>query len=80
MGLADKFEEIYSQRNKPSDYCAYQAMHDSLSPDNQKALDDAWKKGYSVNVVITALRAEGIKTSADSVRAHKNGICKCPKK
>ena len=55
-------------------------MHDSLTPDNQKALDDAWKKGYSVNVVITALRAEGIKTSSDSVRAHRNGTCKCPKK
>ena len=80
MALADKLEEMYANRRRPSKFCAYISMYNNLSPENKKALDDAWAKGIPTNVIVAAIRAEGIKTSSDSVRNHKNGICKCPKK
>jgi len=80
MSLADKIENAVQERTKPSNYCAYQAMYDALSPENKKALDDAWTKGYSANIVLTALRSEGIKSSNESIRAHRNGLCKCKNK
>ena len=78
MSLADKLEK--ANTNKKSNYCAYQYMYDHLTEENQKALDDAWAKGLSANVVISALRSEGIKSSNEAIRAHKNGVCKCLKK
>jgi ribosomal protein S5 len=45
----------------------------------QKAIDDAWAKGYSINIILSALRADGHKSSNESLRAHKNGTCKCQK-
>ena len=51
----------------------------TVTKENKKALDDAWAKGYSYNLVLMALRAEGIKSSNESIRAHKKGMCKCPK-
>lgn len=54
-------------------------MYESLSPTDQKALDEAWAHGHSVHTVLAALRAEGIKTSNESIRAHRKGFCKCPK-
>jgi len=80
MGLADRIAESAAKRTKPDTYCAYQIMYDNLTPENKKALDDAWAKGYSANIVIMALRAEGIKSSNESIRAHRNGMCRCPKK
>jgi len=79
MGLADRIAESASKRIKTDNYCAYQTMYDSLTPENKQALDDAWAKGYSANIVLMALRAEGIKSSNESIRAHRNGMCKCPK-
>jgi hypothetical protein len=79
MGLADKLEEA-NKNKKPSNWCPYQYMYDNLTPENQKALDDAWAKGLSANVVLSALRSEGIKSSNEAIRAHKNGVCKCLKK
>jgi hypothetical protein len=55
-------------------------MYDNLTPENQKALDDAWAKGLSANVILSALRSEGIKSSNEAIRAHKSGVCKCLKK
>ena len=80
MSLADRLTESASKRQKPDNYCAYQTMYEGLTADNRKALDEAWAKGYSANIVLMALRAEGIKSSHESIRAHKNGMCKCPKK
>jgi hypothetical protein len=54
-------------------------MYNNLSPQDKKALDEAWASKMSINLVVRALRQEGIKTSGDSVRAHQKGICKCPK-
>jgi hypothetical protein len=55
-------------------------MYDALSPENKKALDNAWAKNYSVNIILTALRSEGIKSSNESIRAHRHGLCKCKNK
>lgn len=79
MGLADKLEEA-KKRNKSSNWCPYQDMYDNLTPENKQALDDAWAKGLSANVVLSALRSEGIKSSNEAIRAHKSGVCKCLKK
>lgn len=79
MGLADKLEEA-NKRNKSSNWCPYQDMYDNLTPENKQALDDAWAKGLSANVVLSALRSEGIKSSNEAIRAHKSGVCKCLKK
>lgn len=80
MSLADRIEESASKRRQPDTYCAYQTMYNGLTDENKKALDDAWAKGYSGNIIIMALRAEGIKSSNESIRAHRNGMCRCPKK
>jgi hypothetical protein len=80
MALADKINEQVSARKKIRiGYCAYQSLYDSLSTDDQKAIDDAWAKGYSINIILSALRADGHKSSNESLRAHKNGTCKCQK-
>ena len=78
MALADKLNELAPSLKE--NYCAYQAMYDALKPEDQKALDEAWAKGYSANVVLSALRAEGIRSSNEAIRRHKQGACKCPKK
>ena len=59
--------------------CPYEALYSSLSKEDQKALDDAWAKKYSINIILSALRADGHKSSNESLRAHKNGTCVCPK-
>lgn len=77
MALSDRLNEM--DKTTKADFCAYQAMYDSLSDADRKALDEAWAKGYSANVVLMALRSEGIKSSNESIRRHKMGACKCPK-
>jgi len=79
MSLADKLSNA-ANRRKPDTFCPYQFMYDNLTPENKKALDDAWAKGLSANVILSALRSEGIKSSNEAIRAHRNGVCKCPKK
>jgi hypothetical protein len=78
MALAKKLQEIGESRNKM--YCAYKKMYDSLTPEDQKALDEAWAKKYSANEIMMALRAEGIKTSNESIRRHRIGACDCQEK
>ena len=78
MGLADRMEEILKSQ-KPVGACSYQALYDSLPTTEQKALDEAVKKGYSQSVIIRALREEGHKCSSDTMRAHFKGQCRCPK-
>jgi hypothetical protein len=77
MGLADKLASM--DRTRKENYCAYRVMYESLSPADRKALDEAWAKGYSANVVLMALRAEGIRSSNEAIRRHKLGGCPCPK-
>jgi hypothetical protein len=80
MSLEDKINEQVSARKKMRiGYCAYLSLYESLSKDDQKAIDDAWAKGYSINIILSALRADGHKSSNESLRAHKNGTCKCQK-
>lgn len=78
MALADGFKDI-AERRKKTLSCAYQTMYESLSATDQKALDEAWAKGFSRNEVLMVLRAEGIKSSNESIRKHKIGTCPCPK-
>jgi hypothetical protein len=81
MALDNAFTEILSKRsnNRMSAICAYQILYNSLSKDDQKTLDDAWAKNYPVNLIVQALRSDGHKCSADTIRTHKNGTCRCPK-
>lgn len=80
MTLANSIEEFSKNTRIYSEVCAYQALYDRLSKDDKKAIDDAWAKGIGVALIVRALRKEGHKTSNDSVRAHRAGTCKCPKK
>ena len=77
MALADKLASM--DRTIKNNDCAYKVMYDSLSPTDRKALDEAWAKGFSANVVLMALRAEGIKSSNEAIRRHRIGACKCLK-
>jgi dihydroorotase-like cyclic amidohydrolase len=77
MALADKLNGM--QKIVKKDHCAYQTMYNALSPEDKEALDEAWAKGYSANVILIALRSEGIKSSNEAIRQHKIGACKCPK-
>jgi hypothetical protein len=78
MSLSDRLKDLNTSRKPNSVYCAYKTMYDSLNPTDQKALDEAWAQGHSSHTVLLALRAEGIKTSNESIRAHRKGLCKCP--
>jgi hypothetical protein len=77
MALVKQLQKIAESRNK---YCAYKKMYDSLTPEDQKALDEAWAKKYSANEILMALRAEGIKSSNESIRQHRIGACDCQEK
>jgi hypothetical protein len=81
MALDNAFNEILSKRktHRSSMYCAYQLLYNSLSKEDQKSMDDAWAKNYPVNLIVQALRSDGHKCSADTIRLHKTGTCKCPK-
>jgi hypothetical protein len=78
MALADTLDE-FANRTRKSNGCAYMALYNSLSKEDQKAIDKAWDKGIPVSLIVKALRQEGHKTSQDSFRAHRKGECKCPK-
>lgn len=79
MSLGKSLEELRKSSKRNQNICAYQVMYDNLNAQDKKALDEAWATNMPVNLVVRALRQEGIKTSGDSVRAHQKGICKCPK-
>lgn len=81
MGLDDAFKEILQtrSRNDMSPYCSYELLYQSLSKEDQKTLDKAWENNYPTNLIVQALRKDGHKCSADTIRLHRNGTCKCPK-
>ena len=79
MSLSKTLEEMSKTAKRIGTHCAYQMMYESLKPEDKKALDTAWANNMPLSLVVRALRQEGIKTSSDSVRAHRKGICKCPK-
>ena len=81
MGLEQAFNEIIKKRQKNdlSPYCSYQMLYLSLNEADQKALDNAWANNYPMNLIVQALRKDGHKCSADVMRTHRNGTCKCPK-
>ena len=77
MGLADKITKI--NKDVHGSPCTYKKMIDSMPVDEQKALEDAWKKDISQRIILQALRSEGYKTSNEAIRAHRTGVCRCPK-
>jgi hypothetical protein len=83
MALENAFTEILSKRSigraPLSGVCPYQSMYNFLPKEDQKTLDDAWARNYPVNLIVQALRADGQKCSADTIRNHRNGTCRCPK-
>ena len=79
MSLGKSLEELKKSCKRNQKVCAYKVMYDNLNLQDKKALDEAWANDMPVSLVVRAIRQEGIKTSGDSVRAHRKGICKCPK-
>jgi hypothetical protein len=51
----------------------------SLKKKIKKALDDAWAKGYSVNIILSALRVGRYQSSNESDKSASKEFCKCPK-
>jgi hypothetical protein len=81
MALENAFVEILSKRNirRVGGVCTYQEMYDNLTANDKKTLDEAWAKGYPVSLIVQALRSDGHKCSADTIRLHRSGTCRCPK-
>jgi len=81
MALENALQEIISKRNirRVGGVCTYQEMYDNLAENDRKTLDKAWADGYPVSLVVQALRADGHKCSADTIRLHRSGTCRCPK-
>jgi len=76
MGIADKLNQLSVNKRNILE-CAYKTLYDSLPKEDQIALDEAWAKKYSLNTILTAIRSEGYKSSNETLRAHKNKVCKC---
>lgn len=81
MALENAFGEILSKRSirRVGGVCTYQEMYDNLTASDKKTLDEAWEKGYPVSLIVQALRSDGYKCSADTIRLHRSGTCRCPK-
>jgi hypothetical protein len=79
MSLEKTLSELASKQKGFSPYCSYQMTLNNLNEKDRKALEEAWAKGFSANIIVKALRAEGHKATAESIRAHRRGVCKCPK-
>jgi hypothetical protein len=81
MALENALQEIISKRTvrRAGGVCSYQEMYDNLTASDKKTIDEAWQKGYPVSLVVQALRADGHKCSADTIRLHRSGTCRCPK-
>ena len=81
MALENALQEIISKRTirRVGGVCSYQEMYDNLAANDKKTLDEAWAKGYPVSLVVQALRADGHKCSADTIRLHRSGTCRCPR-
>lgn len=81
MALENALKEIISKRTvrRSGGVCSYQEMYNTLNADDKKTLDEAWANGYPVSLVVQALRADGHKCSADTIRLHRSGTCRCPK-
>jgi hypothetical protein len=81
MALENAFDEILSKRNirRVGGVCTYQEMYDKMTDNDRKTLDKAWEQGYPVSLIVQALRADGHKCSADTIRLHRSGTCRCPK-
>ncbi len=82
MALENAFDEILSKRTirRVGGVCTYQEMYDNMTDNDKKTLDKAWEQGYPVSLIVQALRADGYKCSADTIRLHRSGTCRCPKK
>jgi len=76
MGIADKLNQLAINKRNILE-CPYKTLYDSLPKEDQIALDEAWAKNYPINTILTAIRSEGYKSSNETLRAHKNKVCKC---
>ena len=74
MSLEDRLTQIV-----PVKTCSYQRMLDAMPEADRAALIKAWENGTAQEVIYRALKAEGYKTSKDTIVAHKLGRCCCPK-
>jgi len=77
MALSDRITEINSMTHAAK--CTYQILLDEMAEEDRTALLAAWEKGISQRIILRALRAEGYKTSNESIANHKSGNCKCRK-
>lgn len=74
MTLADQYKKTMF-----TEPCRYMQTVNSMPVEDQKTLADMWANGLSQRTVLRLLRAEGYKTSNESIMAHKTGTCRCPK-
>ena len=79
MSLEKIIEEMVAKTKNHSPYCAFQITLNAMTEKDRKALDAAWEKGISANIIVKALRASGYKATAEAIRTHRRGVCKCPK-
>jgi hypothetical protein len=67
--------ETYNTKNL--EICAFAILLNELPEEDRKALDKALTNNFPGSVLVKFLRAEGYKTSKDSIYNHINGDCKC---
>lgn len=77
MTLSERINEINELTHGIK--CAYQLFLDEMKEADRLALISAFENGVSQRVILRALRAEGYKTSNESINNHKSGNCKCQK-
>ena len=70
-------EMLDSYNLKNFEICAFARILEELPEEDQKALQKALDNNFPGSVLVKFLRAEGYKTSKDSIYNHIHGECKC---
>ena len=76
MSLAKALENTWSK----NEYCPVTRLYNSLSDEDKKTFDNAIKNDIPHAVLVRALRVEGFKIGKETIAAHFNNQCRCPKK
>ena len=59
--------------------CACAQFLEDMKTEDREYLEEAIAKSIPSSILLKALRAEGYKTSRDSLYSHYNKTCKCNK-
>jgi secreted Zn-dependent insulinase-like peptidase len=52
MSLEKALEELAAKQKPFSKFCSYQITLNSMPEKDKKALEAAWEKGYSANIIV----------------------------